>query len=350
MGTKAALTPRLYGYTRRGKRQPQLHKIRNRWRQFLGLLLVVLVLCCSACGFNGGRQQGKTAAGAYTVTDEAGRTLHFTGKPQRIVSLTYGTDEILTDLVDVKRIVAYCKWAGDPEITFITPEQAAKVGAKLAPDSVEAIMALHPDLVVLSVSSPAGAIQALADMGVNVYVAGSPNTYAAMQQKIRGLAAAVGETARGEKMVARMDSNLAAAQKPLAQIPPGQERVAMAFSYIGAVGRQGHLLDEIFKLAHVKNGAALAGLTPGMPALSKEKIIAVDPEVFLLPTWNFASPENDAQKCAAQIIHDPALQQVRAVKLQHFAYVSDRYRYVASQHLPDSVLAVAKAVYPELYK
>ena len=43
---------------------------------------------------------------AYSVTDDAGRTLHFEHKPQRIVSLTYGTDEILTDLVDIKRIMA----------------------------------------------------------------------------------------------------------------------------------------------------------------------------------------------------------------------------------------------------
>jgi iron complex transport system substrate-binding protein len=282
MGSKEASGQRAGCFTRPEDRQPQLQKIRHRlgWRQLLGLALVVLAFSCSACGLTGGRQQGKAAAGAYTVTDEAGRTLHFTGKPQRIVSLTYGTDEILTGLVDVRRIVAYCKWAGDPEITFITREQAAKVGAKLGPDSVEAIMALHPDLVVLSVSSPAGALQALSDMGVNVYVAGSPNTYAAMQQKIRSLAAAVGETAQGEKMVTRMDQDLAAAQQPLAQIPPGQERVAMAFSYIGAIGRQGHLLDEIFKLAHVKNGAALAGLTPGMPALSKEKNYCGEPGSF----------------------------------------------------------------------
>ena len=44
---------------------------------------------------------------AYSVTDDAGRTLRFEHRPQRIVSLTYGTDEILTDLVDIKRIMAY---------------------------------------------------------------------------------------------------------------------------------------------------------------------------------------------------------------------------------------------------
>ena len=327
---------------------------RNRnsnWRWFTVLTLLVLALGCVACRWeNGSKDKTMSGTGAYSVIDEAGRTVHFTGKPQRIVSLTYGTDEILTALVDVKRIVAYCKWAGDPEITFITPEQAARVGHKLAENNAEAVVALQPDLIVLSTSSPEGAVRTFTDMGLRVYVASSPKTYAAMQKKIRNLAAAVGEPERGQKIVADMDRELAVIQKPLQRLKPEQERLAMAFSFIGAIGRQGQLLDEIFKLAHVKNGAAMAGLVQGAPLLSKEKIVAVNPQVMLLPTWNFETPENDVQRYAEQIRHDPALQQVRAIKENKLVFVSDRYRYVASQQVTDSVAAVAKAVYPELYK
>lgn len=330
------------------------------WWQFFGhyrhkyfcLLLLILFLSCSACCFreSGGRGEPVVTSGSYEIIDEAGRKVHFAGKPQRIVSLTYGTDEILTALVDVQRIVAYCKWAGDQEITFITPEQAAKVGHKLADNNVESVVALKPDLIVLSESSPEGAVKAFTDIGLRVYVASSPKTYVGMQKKIMGLAAAVGEEKQGKIILETMDKNLAAAQEPLRQLKPEQERVAMAFSFIGAIGRQGQLLDEIFKLAHVKNGAVMAGLLQGAPLLSKEKIVAVNPQVMLLPTWNFETPENNVQKYADQIRHDPALQQIRAVKDNKLVFVSDRYRYVASQHLTDSVAAVAKAVYPELYQ
>ena len=37
------------------------------------------------------------------------------------------------------------------------------------------------------------------------------------------------------------------------------------------------------------------------------------------------------------------------VKNNRLEFVSDRYRYVASQHVADSAEAVAKAVYPELF-
>ena len=55
----------------------------------------------------------------------------------------------------------------------------------------------------------------------------------------------------------------------------------MAFSFIGRYwyGKI-NLLDDIFQYAHVRNGAAEAGLDQGSSALSKERIIAIDPDVF----------------------------------------------------------------------
>ena len=127
-----------------------------------------------------------------------------------------------------------------------------------------------------------------------------------------------------------------------------KEKVVMAFSFIGAIGRKDNLLDDIFQYAHVRNGAAEAGLDQGSSALSKERIIAIDPDVFLLPTWNFDS-NNDVQKYAQQVAADPAFKNIKAIKNNRLEFVSDRYRYVASQHVTDSIEAVAKAVYPELF-
>ena len=91
-----------------------------------------------------------------------------------------------------------------------------------------------------------------------------------------------------------------------------------------------------------------AGLDQGSNALSKERIIEIDPDVFLLPTWNFDS-NNDVQKYAQQVAADPAFKNIKAIKNNRLEFVSDRYRYVASQHVTDSIEAVAKAVYPELF-
>ena len=48
-------------------------------------------------------------------------------------------------------------------------------------------------------------------------------------------------------------------------------------------------------------------------------------------------------------MHYPAFKNIKAIKNNRLEFVSDRYRYVASQHVTDSIEAVAKVVYPELF-
>ena len=175
-------------------------------KKILLVLLAVFLLITSGC-----TQQTATTlenpSSAYVVTDDKGRQVKISGKPMRIVSATYGTDEILAEVVDPARIKAFSKWAGDPEITFITQEQADQVGNKVG-ENTEAIVALKPDLVFVSVATSEPLVKNLEDMGIPVYVAGSPKTVAAMRKKVLGVAAAAGENARGEALVAAMDQKL----------------------------------------------------------------------------------------------------------------------------------------------
>lgn len=315
-------------------------------KRLTAILLVAALFLLNGCTAKNEKTTTNNAT-SYTVTDDKGRQVNLPQKPVRIVSATYGTDEILAEVVALDRIKAFSKWAGDPEITFITKEQASVVGSKVG-ENTEAIVALRPDLVFVSVATADSLVKNLEDMGIPVYVAGSPKTVTAMRQKVLGVAAAAGEAEKGQALAAKMDKKLAVLENKLQAIPKEQEKVVMAFSFIGAIGRKDNLLDDIFKYAHVRNGAAEAGLDQGSNSLSKEKIIEIDPDVVLLPTWNFES-NNDVQEYAAQVANDPAFENIKAVKNKRLEFVSDRYRYVASQHVVDSIEAVAKAVYPELF-
>ena len=72
--------------------------------------------------------QGKSS---YSVKDDAGRTVVLKEKPKRIVSITYGTDEILKVLAGPERIAAYSRHAGDPEISFLSEADVKRVGKKV---------------------------------------------------------------------------------------------------------------------------------------------------------------------------------------------------------------------------
>ena len=290
------------------------------------------------------------ASTAYTVTDDAGRKLSFAKKPSRIVSLTYGTDEILTEVVDTKRIQAYSRWAGDNEISFITKEQAQKVGCKVH-DSLENILKLEPDLVVASIATSNELVQSLEHMGIKVYIARSPHNYQDMCAKIVNLAEAVGEKAKGEALVSKMNERMQALEQRLSKLPDSKRKVAVAFNFTSAMGRKGDLLDNMMTMAHVINGAA--AVTPpisehGSVVISKEMVVGINPDVFLLPTWNFNNKQ-DIKGYAHAVKNDPAYRNVKAVKNDQIKFVSDKYRYVASQHVVEAIEAIAKAIYPELF-
>lgn len=285
---------------------------------------------------------------AYEVVDEAGRKLSFQEKPRRIVSLTYGTDEILTDLVDMKRIVAYSRWAGDPEITFITKEQARKVGRKLE-ENTEAILSVKPDLVIATTSSNSEVINSLEALGLKVYLAGRPKNYEQMRHKVLKLGEAVGEKAKGEALVKEMDERIAKLEARLAQIPDSERKTVVAFNFISAMGRKGDLIDNMLNMAHIINGVAQIPNELMTSYVSKEQVVRINPDIFLLPTWNYDNRQ-DLEGYAKRIQYDPAYKDVKAIKNNQIKFVSDKYRYVASHHIVDAVENFAYTVYPDLFR
>ena len=320
-------------------------------KKILFLLILIMSALLVGCGAKTQAPSASPEAStAYTVTDDAGRKLSFAKKPSRIVSLTYGTDEILTEVVDTKRIQAYSRWAGDNEISFITKEQAQKVGCKVH-DSLENILKLEPDLVVASIATSNELVQSLEHMGIKVYIARSPHNYQEMCAKIVNLAEAVGEKAKGEALVSKMNERMQALEQRLSKLPDSKRKVAVAFNFTSAMGRRGDLLDNMMTMAHVINGAA--AVTPpisehGSVVISKEMVVGINPDVFLLPTWNFNNKQ-DIKGYAHAVKNDPAYRNVKAVKNDQIKFVSDKYRYVASQHVVEAIEAIARAIYPELF-
>ena len=317
------------------------------------ILVLMLLICTSLWGCASESKPIQVDAlphVAYSVIDDAGRKLSFERKPTRIVSLTYGTDEILVALVDLKRIRAFSRWAGDQEISFITREQLIDVGLKVN-DNLEAILKLEPDLVVASAATSYDVVQSLENIGIKVYIASSPRNYEGMCRKIEHLAQAVGEADKGKALVEAMDQRMQQLEQRLSKLPDQERKVAVAFNSTSAMGRRGDLLDNMLTMAHVINGAA--AVTPpisehGSVIISKEMVVGIDPDVFLLPTWNYNNKQ-DVRGYAYEVKHDPAYKNLKAIKNNQIKFVSDKYRYVASQHIVEAVEAIARTIYPELF-
>ena len=314
------------------------------WKNFLFTILAALAaLLLPACSVKPALQRE-----TRSITDDAGRTLSAPIHPMRIVSLTYGTDEILSVLVGTERIRAYSKYAGDDGISFLTKEEAGKVG-QMVDTEPEHILALAPDLVIASASTPMQTVEVLTHSGIPVFVSGIPTTVEEMKGKVRGVAKAVHEEEKGEALVSSMEEKLASLERTLSEIPPEKERVALGMSFRGILGKKGTLFSDVLRLAHVKDGAAVYEVPKGADAyLSLEILPKINPDVILLPTWRVKAGD-DTKVFEEGLLSNPALREVTAVKERQLVPFSEKYKYVMSQHVVDAVEASARAVYPERF-
>ena len=126
------------------------------WKRILFTILAALAsIFLPACSVTPSPQSE-----TRTVTDDSGRQVSLPMQPKRSVSLTYGTDEILTALVSTDRIASYSKYAGDDGISFLTKDEVSRVGRTVDMEP-EHILGLAPDLVIASTSTPMQTVEVL---------------------------------------------------------------------------------------------------------------------------------------------------------------------------------------------
>lgn len=121
----------------------------RRFNRCIVLILFVFACILEGCASTRDDVNTTTLNTGYDVVDSTGTKMHFTKKPERIVSLTISTDEILLELVAVERIAALTYLVDDPGISNAV-EKSKKVSARLDGNSAEAILALKPDLVIVA--------------------------------------------------------------------------------------------------------------------------------------------------------------------------------------------------------
>lgn len=165
-------------------------------RVWIWLLTAVLCFFCLGCGQpkeNGG------GSASRTITDAGGNEVTLSAKPQRIVSMTLGTDELLMDLVSSERIAALTYLSDDSGISHIS-ERSGAVEHKIRGTSAEAILALHPDLILIGGWWKLEFLSTFRDMGIPVYVYRTPYTVEDVEKMIVEVAGAVGEEERGQSL------------------------------------------------------------------------------------------------------------------------------------------------------
>jgi iron complex transport system substrate-binding protein len=191
---------------------------------------VTLLLALSACG------------------TERAAVPHVAARPLRVMSVNLCTDQLLLQLLPPERIASVSWLARDPGSSTTTREAAAvAVNHGLA----EEVLAQRPDLVVASSFGTPTLRAMLHRLGYPLVEIDDASDVAGIRRATRTLAAAVGEPARGEALIAAMDAKFAA----LARDPGSPIRIA-AWDRSGVSAPRGTLHDAVLSATGARNVGA----------------------------------------------------------------------------------------------
>jgi iron complex transport system substrate-binding protein len=212
-----------------------------------------------------------------------------------VVSLNLCTDAVLLTLAP-ERIAALSPLARDPSLSV-----AASAAASLpwVRPEAEAVLALHPALVLASRYGAQSTVALLRARGVAVVTLGEPADLAGVDQQVRDAAAALGVAARGRAVLADFHARLAAIRpRPPVQAVLWEARGFSAGpgSFGGDVLRAAGLINagtggamDVETLVARHPGLLVTQTAPGYPSLATDMLwhpaLAGLHRATLRPAW-----------------------------------------------------------------
>ena len=309
----------------------------------LAALTALLVLLLSSCA-----DLSKEQAGGYQVTDVEGTVVTFAHKPQRILTVSAGTDELMLGLVEPERMAAINESLADTAHTNIPWVRDRIPTVIVRSPSVEQVAALHPDLVVVTPWMPRENIDAIRTLNVPVLVCRSAATMEDIHANIRLFAAAVGEEERGEKLIGKMEDKIAEIRAKLAQVPEEKKHRSIALiSIMVNYGGAGCTFDELCRYTESVNAKAAAGNRMGQE-MTKEQLVAANPDYLFFPSYEDGA--TNEENYGRQYLDDPSLAQMTAVRMQQIGHPWARYVYNLSQNIVYGIQETAWILYGDAFR
>jgi iron complex transport system substrate-binding protein len=196
------------------------------------------------------------------------------GTPSRIVSINLCTDQLLLMLAPRERIRALSVLADDRDVSAM-PE--AGVGLALTEGDAEEVLGYDPDLVVDGSFAIRPTVDLLNRLGRRTLTVPIASDLDGVRSNVRAVAAALGQMARGDAVIAELDRRLAA----VATIGDGPQPRALVYYAGGYTSGAGTLDDAILAAAGFRNLATERGIT-GLGTIPLETLVADPPDLVVL--------------------------------------------------------------------
>jgi iron complex transport system substrate-binding protein len=214
------------------------------------------------------------------AVDRLKREVRFLAIPQRIVSLTPATTELIFAIGAGSQLVGATKNCNYPP----GAEKLTRVGGgTLESLSRETIVALHPDLVLCKWDNHGPLMETLDQFNIPTLAIG-PETLDELFAEATMLGAVTGHVAESEQLVATMKERLQSLTSLVEKIPESRRSKVFYEVWDDPLMTAGpsSFIGEVLRLAGMEN--IFFDATTNYPKVSDEVVVARNPDVILSPS------------------------------------------------------------------
>lgn len=299
------------------------------------LAALAAFLCAAAPARAQSTPAASLAAPAFReVLDETGRTVRIPQPVRRIVSLAPSLTETVYALGLQDRLVGdtdYCDYPPDAQ-------KKTKVGGAINP-SLEKIVSLHPDLVLVTSLNRFETEHALDELGISSYGT-DPHTVDDIIISTKKLADVLGVPEAGAAVAEDMQHRLALLQQRIGALPPKHVLFVVWTQPLISVGKGTFIADALRRAGAV----SIVDSGQDWPQVNLEEVARLQPE-FLV----FADSHSEAAPQALETLATlPAWRILNAVSKRRYAVISDAVNRPAPR-IVSAIEELARQLHPEAF-
>jgi iron complex transport system substrate-binding protein len=271
-----------------------------------------------------------------TVVDDVGREVHMPREVNRIVTLAPNITEIVYALGLEDKLAGDTSECDDPPAAKSKPH----VGEPENP-SLEAIVALHPDLVLAADSiNRVDTIDALERLGIAVYTAGGDTeTVLAILDSIGKMADVLGAKTAGDQLVAQLRRRLDALDTRLRDRPLVHVLFVVWLDPLTTIGQNTFIADAL----RWAGAESVVLSKQNWPKISLEEVVRLEPDYIV-----FAGHAESPRAELADLRSRPVWRDLDAVERGHLVNLNEEAIRPAPG-LVDAIEQLAREVHPEVF-
>lgn len=257
---------------------------------------------------------------------------------KRIVSLTLSGDEMLLGLVAENRIAGLSgKINEDKDFSYVVSK--AKKFPKIE-SNVEKLIELEPDLVIAADWMKKDVLSQIEDVVSKLYIYDTPDNFEEQKKLIRELGAILKVESKADKIVNNMENRLRIVQEKIKPLNKNKKPKILLYTSYQTTAGKGTTFENMVELIGGINSASEVGIK-GSQKISKEKLIELDPDIIIIPTWS----KDESGKFIKFFLEDESFKNLKAVKNKRVIVVPYAVTTPTSQYMIDGIEVLAQKIY-----